>query len=58
MNGEARNSSRSPTRALFTQNKETLEQMLARKLREKYVDDNAAFREAGLLPTDSTARLL
>jgi len=48
-----------PTKLLFKQNKESLEQMLVRKLRQKYVDGNEVFCEKlSLLISDETAKLL
>lgn len=48
-----------PTKLLFQQNKETLEQMLVRKLRQKYVDGNEVFSDKlSLLISDETSKLL
>lgn len=46
----------SPARSLFKQNKETLDQMLVRKLRQKYIDDNPVFSVPA--PVDDTTALL
>ena len=46
----------SPTRSLFKTNKESLEDMLVRKLKQKYIESNTAF--ASILPYDETASLL
>jgi len=47
----------SPTRNLFKTNKESLEDMLVRKLKQKYIDSNAAFCTM-LLQDNETANLL
>jgi len=47
----------SPTRNLFKANKESLDRMLIRKLRLKYIDDNPAFCAVTSAP-DDTASLL